>query len=84
MPVITYSGARNNLAKTMKMVCKTHKEVLITTKNNENNVVMISQEDYEGLKETLYLLSNPKNRKRLMASIKELKEGKGHSHELLE
>lgn len=84
MTVLTYSGARANLAKTMAEVCKTHKEVLITTKGNKNNVIMISQEDFEGMKETFYLLSNPNNAKRLLGSIKELEDGKAQSHELIE
>ena len=84
MTVLTYSGVRANLAKIMENVCKTHKEVLITTKGNKNNVVMISQEDFEGIKETFYLLSNPNNAKRLLESIKELEDGKAKSHELIE
>lgn len=84
MTVITYSGVRANLAKTMEQVCKSHKEVLITTKGNKHNVVMMSQEDFEGMKETFYLLSSPNNKKRLLQSIKELNDGKAQAHELVE
>ena len=84
MTTMTYSSARATLAKTMKAVCETHKEVLITTKGNKNNVVMMSQEDFEGMEETFYLLSNPNNAKRLLESIEELNAGKGQTHELIE
>jgi len=84
MTVLTYSGVRANLAKTMEEVCRTHKEVLITTKGNKNNVVMMSQEDFDGMKETFYLLSNPNNARRLLNSINELENGKAQVHELIE
>ena len=84
MTVLTYSAVRANLAKTMEEVCMTHKEVLITTKGNKNNVVMMSQEDFDGMKETFYLLSNPNNARRLLNSIKELENGKAQVHELIE
>ena len=51
MTTMTYSSARATLAKTMKTVCETHKEVLITTKGNKNNVVIMSQQDFEGMED---------------------------------
>jgi len=84
MQSLTYSGLRAHLAETMKEICTSHKEILVTTKGNKNNVVMLSQEDYEGLKETLYLLSSPVNAKRLLESVEQYKSEKFEKHELLE
>lgn len=83
MDAITYTSARQNLAKTMDKVCNDHDAVIITRKNNQS-VVMISLEDYQALEETAYLLRVPKNARRLLESIAELEEGKGTERELLE
>jgi len=84
MQTLTYSGLRANLAETMKEICSAHKELLVTTKGNKNNVVILSQEDYEGMKETLYLMSNPANATHLLESVGQLKSGKSKIHELHE
>ena len=51
MRAITYSHARENLAKTITRVCEDHSPVIITKKGTEA-VVMISLEDYEAMEET--------------------------------
>lgn len=83
MKAITYSHARENLAKTISSVCEDHSPVVITKKGTEA-VVMISLEDYEALEETSYLLRSPRNARRLLESIEQLEKGKGTERELLE
>ena len=83
MDAITYTSARQNLAKTMEKVCRDHSPVIVTRKT-ENSVVIMSLEDYEALEETAYLLRSPKNTRRLMASIAQLDNGKGTEKELME
>ena len=83
MKAITYTNARQNLAKTMERVCKDHSPVIITRKTNDS-VVIMSLEDYEALEETAYLLRSPKNTRRLIESIAQLEEGKGTERELLD
>lgn len=83
MDTITYTFARGNLAKTMKKVCDDHSPVVITRKSSEP-VVMMSLEDFQALEETAYLLRSPKNTRRLLDSITELKAGKGSEKELAE
>ena len=83
MRAISYTIARGNLAQTMKKVCEDHDPVIITRKNNAA-VVMLSLEDYEALNETAYLLQSPKNAKRLLQSIEQLKKGKGRERGLIE
>ena len=82
MKAISYTMARNNLAKTMEKVCKDHNPIIVSRRNNES-VVIISLDDYESLNESSYLLQSPKNKKRLMDSIKELNNGKGKERELI-
>jgi antitoxin YefM len=83
MKAITYTTARQNLAKTMEKVCKDHSPVIITRKTNDS-VVIMSLEDYEALEETSYLLRSPKNTRRLIESIAQLEKGQGTERELIE
>ena len=83
MKAITYTNARQNLAKTMENVCNDHAPVIITRKTTDS-VVMMSLADYEALEETAYLLRSPKNTKRLIESIAQLENGKGTERDLIE
>jgi len=83
MKAITYTAARQNLAKTMEKVCSDHAPVIIARKKCDS-VVMMSLEDFEALEETAYLLRSPKNTRRLIESIVQLEDGKGVERELVE
>ena len=83
MGSIPYSRVRSNLASTMDKVCDDHAPIIITRKNSRS-VVMMSLEDYEALEETAYLLRSPKNARRLLESVAELKRGGGSEKELAE
>lgn len=80
---MTYSHARENLARTITSVCENHDPVIITKKGTDA-VVMISLEDFESIQETNYLLRSPKNAKRLLESIEQLESGKGKERDLIE
>ena len=83
MDTLTYSEARSKLANTMDRVCDDHAPIVITRKNSQS-VVMMSLDDFQALEETAYLLRSPKNAKRLVESIVELKSGGGTSRKLIE
>ena len=54
---MTVSQARTNIYKIMDETAQTHQPIMITGKRN--NVVMISEEDWNAIEETLYLNSIP-------------------------
>ena len=83
MNAITYSHARENLARTITEVCDSHVPIIITKKGTDA-VVMMSLEDFESMQETTYLLRSPKNARRLLESIHQLEERKGTERELTE
>jgi antitoxin YefM len=83
MKAITYTAARQNLAKTMEKVCKDHAPIIVTRKTTDS-VVIMSLEDYEALEETAYLLRSPKNTRRLIESLVQLEEGRGSERNLLD
>lgn len=63
--VMTVSQARTNIYKLMDETAQTHQPIIITGKRN--NVVMLSEEDWNAIEETLYLNSIPE----MASSIKE-------------
>jgi antitoxin YefM len=56
---------------------------IIIKRKNGKDLVLISLDEYNSLKETSYLLSG-KNRDVLLDSIKELEAGKGVQKEIIE
>ncbi len=68
MTTLTATAARQQLFQLLEKSVKGHVPIKITTKSGD--VIMISQEDYESLLETLELLSTPG----MLKSIKEAKE----------
>jgi len=83
MQVISMTEARNNLKAVFDIVYRDHEEVIIHRKGREN-VVMISMDEYNSMKETNYLLSSPKNKERLLSSLKNAREGNTKEKELIE
>ena len=57
MTIIKVSEARGRLGRLMDEAAASHEPVLITGKRG--NAVLISEEDWRAIQETLYLLSIP-------------------------
>ncbi|WP_443095366.1 type II toxin-antitoxin system Phd/YefM family antitoxin [Rothia koreensis] len=83
MRTMSYSESRARYAETLDAVTGDREEVIITRAGHDP-VVMVSLDDYESLKETAYLLRNPANARRLLASIDRLENGGGTRQELTE
>lgn len=82
MDSITYTAARNRLAKTMDKVNDDHEPVLITRQKGKP-VVMMSLEDFSAYEETAYLQSSARNAARLRRAIRALGAGKGKVRKLV-
>jgi antitoxin YefM len=82
MDTVNYTDFRSNLKHWFDKVVNDVSDVVIKRKNGKD-LVLISLDEYNSLKETTYLLTG-KNRDILLNSIKELEEGKGVQKELLE
>ena len=83
MNAINYSDLRRNLKARMDQVYQDHEPLIVTRKDNEN-LVMISLDDYNSLTETQYLLSSEKNAEHLMKSLQSARSGKSFEKELIE
>jgi prevent-host-death family protein len=68
MTTLTASKARANLYKLLDQAQKSHEPVQITGKRA--NAVLISEEDWKALQETLYLLSVPGMRESIRKGLK--------------
>ena len=83
MNAVNYSDLRKNLKSFMDQVFKNREPLIITRKNNEN-VVMISIDEYNSLVETDYLLSNRANARHLTESLESARRGELTERDLLE
>ena len=83
MDHVSYTELRQNLKKHLDKVCDDRAPLLVTRRNGEA-VVMMPLSDYEGMEETLYLLSDPANAEHLRKSIAEADAGKLVPHDLME
>jgi antitoxin YefM len=83
MQVLSLTEARNNLKAVFDSVYLDNDEVVIHRKGREN-VVVISFDEYNAMKETNYLLKSPKNKEILLHSLNDAREGKVLIKELIE
>ncbi len=69
MTTITPTNLRANIFETLNNTAKYNQ--VITILNKEGNVVMMSEDDYRGLMETLYLNSQPRVADEILQGAKE-------------
>jgi antitoxin YefM len=68
MPTLTATEARSKLYQLIDETSSTHKPVLITGKRA--NAVLLSEDDWNAVQETLYLLSIPGMRESIRKGLK--------------
>lgn len=83
MKTVNYSELRDKLKSNLDMVCEDN-ETLIVYRPKGKSVVMMSLDEYNSQKETEYLFSSEKNKKRLLDSIKNIEQGNVQEHDLIE
>ncbi|MEI9985682.1 MAG: type II toxin-antitoxin system Phd/YefM family antitoxin [Aliidongia sp.] len=83
MPTVSYTEFRQHLAAHMDSVCDS-RDVLRVTRQNARPVIVLSEEEYEGIMETLHLLRSPANAERLLRSIKSADAGQLTEREIIE
>lgn len=82
MKAVNYSELRQNLKTHMDQVYQDHEPLIVTRKQNQN-VVLISLDDYNSLTETQYLLSNQANANHLIQSLDDARAGNTIKKDLL-
>ena len=71
---LNVSEAKDRLSQLDKDAAETTEPIMIAV-HGRNQVVMISQEEYESLMETIEILRDQDLVKKILASLKELKRG---------
>ncbi|MDR1796588.1 MAG: type II toxin-antitoxin system prevent-host-death family antitoxin [Clostridiales Family XIII bacterium] len=75
MIATNYSNVRNNLAHYCNKAVQDFETVVITRKNDEN-VVLMSEAEYNNLMENLFVRRNPDEYKALVETIRKYEAGK--------
>lgn len=83
MIAINYSAAREHFKKYCDTAVHDAETIIVTRKQGEN-VVIMSEAEYNNLMENLYVRSNKGDYERLLKSIDQLKRGRGEARKLVE
>jgi antitoxin YefM len=83
MRTVMFSEARNDLASLLDEVSQDGIAVEIV-RRGKPSAILIDKDEYEGMLETLHLLSTPANAVRLMEALEEVKNGRYEEHDLIE
>ena len=75
MDIVSYSETRANLKAIMDRVVNDHVPIAITRQRGKP-VVMVDLDDWNAMRETMYLLSTPNNARALLDSIAEADAGR--------
>jgi antitoxin YefM len=72
----SYSYARANLAKLLDRVVDDAETVFVRRRNGKD-VAIIAADELERLSAAAYLLASPRNRRRLLAALRQSRAGRG-------
>ncbi|NTF42786.1 type II toxin-antitoxin system Phd/YefM family antitoxin [Rhizobium rhizogenes] len=75
MRTVMFSTARNELASLLDEVAQDRVAVEIV-RRDKPSAILIDKDEYEGIIETLHVLSTPANAERLMEAVTDANEGK--------
>lgn len=75
MLATNFSNVRNNFKEFCDRVVQ-DSDIAVITRKNDENVVLMSQEQYDNLVENAYIRSSKANYDRLQESIKQAEDGK--------
>ena len=74
MTTINLSDAKDKLSQLVKETAETTGQIVITV-NGRSQVVLISMEEYESLKETIDILKDQSLVKKILASMADIQKG---------
>jgi antitoxin YefM len=80
---VNYTNARENFKKYCDAAVQDFETIIVTRKQDEN-VVIMSEAEYNNLMENTYIRSSKEDYKQLLESVEQLKKGKGRVRKLAE
>ncbi|HFZ9685874.1 type II toxin-antitoxin system Phd/YefM family antitoxin [Streptococcus anginosus] len=84
MEAVVYSNFRNNLKDYMKKVNDEYEPLMVVNKNPDEDIVVLSKENWDSLQETIRLMNNDYLAEKVADGIEQVKRKKTIQHELLE
>jgi antitoxin YefM len=80
---VSYTDLRQNLARYLDEAVVNRAPITVIRQGGKGNVVLIAEQEFAGLQETIHLLSSPANAEALLRSVDELNAGRSVEHELV-
>lgn len=84
MQAVTYSSFRRDLKAHMRAARDDADVILVTNNDPSENVVVMSQRDYESLMETVRIYENPYLRDKIARGMEQARRGDVAIHDLAE
>ena len=83
MGQVSYTDLRQNLARYINEAVESRAPILVTRQGGKGNVVILSEDEFEGWQETVHLLRSPANAKRLLQSVRSADAGAAKERDLV-
>ena len=83
MQTIMFSRARSELAGLLDQIARDRAPVEIV-RREKSSAILIDKDEYEGLMETIHLLSSPINAARLLEAKTDINAGKATERDMIE
>ena len=83
MAHVSYTTLRQNLARYLDEVVDSCVPIVVTRQAGKGNVVILSEEEFEGWQETVHLLRSPANAHRLLRSVRSADAGATQARNLV-
>ena len=81
---VAYTNFRKDLKSYLRQVNDDADMLLVTNKNPEDNVVVMSAADYDSIMETLRIYENPRLREKISRGMEQVRKGRVVSHDFVE
>ena len=83
MAQVSFTEFRQHMARYFDQVSDDRDPLVVTRQGGKRNLVVMSEDEFEGWRETVHLLNSPKNAERLAASIRQAKAGGDQERDLV-
>ena len=84
MEALVYSNFRNNLKNYMKKVNDEYEPLMVVNKNPDENIVVLSKENWDSIQETIRLMNNDYLSDKVLSGMEQVKQKKVVQRQLLE
>ena len=83
MEAVVYSNFRNNL-EYMKKVNDEYEPLMVVNKNPEEDIVVLSKDNWDSIQETIRLMSNDYLSDKVLSGMEQVRKGLFSTHDLIE